>query len=288
MAAGKSKLHVWLLCVNCGLAMSRKKSYAAKIKNPSCSYKCMGEFNSKTLVGASNPNFRNFPAKVCFKCGEKFFSRAPGKKFCSHRTSPEKAKPRENELKLKAVRGCTICLAPVAKGIKRCEKCKVKPSGKLEIKTCGKCGGKSSQPFRIDGPIYFHRRCREWSGERNTNYKGGRKDLKNLIRDNPRTKEIRVKVFLKDGFSCRMCGQVGGSLQLDHIKKFSEIFEEFIRMNSTKTKEELHAISNEHYAFWDLNNFQTLCKPCNFKKELDYRSFKRLESRLRSEQDLAL
>jgi|JI10StandDraft_1071094.scaffolds.fasta_scaffold02886_24 hypothetical protein len=296
MASKKIMFRVWLLCANCGVAMMKKNSYAARTKNVTCGRKCMGEFNSKTMLGASNPNFRNFPAKVCLKCGKNFFTREHKRKFCSHqcfvlaRTDPKKKEARErekakaNRLKFVLVHGCVICLAPVSKGVRRCKKCKVKASGRFKIKTCGKCGENSTQMFRVNGPKYFHKQCRDRSGERNSNYKGGLKDLKAMIRDNPKIKEIRKKVFFLDGFSCRMCGQVGGNLQADHVRKFSEIFQEFVLINHGKTKDELCALSESHYEFWDLNNFQTLCKACNFKKELNHRSFKKLERRLKSEE----
>ena len=50
--------------------------------------------------------------------------------------------------------------------------------------------------------------------------------------------------FKRDNYTCQLCGQVGGYLQVDHIRRFADFPE--LR--------------------FDTDNGQTLCKPCHYKK----------------------
>lgn len=56
------------------------------------------------------------------------------------------------------------------------------------------------------------------------------------------------KVFLRDDYTCQICGDYGGNLHVDHIKKWSDYPE--LR--------------------FELDNCRTLCRPCHY-----YVTFKR-------------
>lgn len=68
----------------------------------------------------------------------------------------------------------------------------------------------------------------------------------------------RGDVFTRDDFICQHCGEKGGKLNADHIKKFSEILKEY---NITNLKEAL--VCSE---LWDINNGRTLCIPCHISR----------------------
>lgn len=61
-------------------------------------------------------------------------------------------------------------------------------------------------------------------------------------------RELQLKIFERDNYTCRVCQQYGGSLQVDHIKKWSDYPE--LRFN--------------------VDNCRTLCMACHY-----YVTFKR-------------
>jgi hypothetical protein len=69
----------------------------------------------------------------------------------------------------------------------------------------------------------------------------------------------RLKVFIRDNFTCQGCRRIGGELQAHHIKSFSDILKD----NNIKTIKE--ALLCEE--LWDINNGVTLCIDCH--KETD-------------------
>ena len=58
-------------------------------------------------------------------------------------------------------------------------------------------------------------------------------------------REWRTAVFIRDGFTCQICSKVGGRLQADHIKPFSQF----------------------PWLRHELSNGRTLCVPCHQKTE---------------------
>lgn len=82
------------------------------------------------------------------------------------------------------------------------------------------------------------------NGEYHWNWKGGKTPVNQRERSSGRYTEWRKAVFERDGFTCQICGQVGGGLQAHHIKRWSTNV-------------------NERY---QVSNGITLCKKCH--KEL--------------------
>jgi hypothetical protein len=80
-------------------------------------------------------------------------------------------------------------------------------------------------------------------GEKHWNWQGGKTDETRRIRNSWEYRQWRKAVFERDRYTCRVCGQVGGLLNADHIKPFS---------------------SYPHLRF-DVINGQTLCLPCHKK-----------------------
>lgn len=81
-------------------------------------------------------------------------------------------------------------------------------------------------------------------GSKHPLWKGGVTPTNNLIRKSARYKAWRKSVFERDNYTCVECG-TGGSIQADHIKRFSEYPE--LRFS--------------------LENGRTLCIPCHKKTE---------------------
>ena len=81
------------------------------------------------------------------------------------------------------------------------------------------------------------------SGDRANNWRGGLTPKNLLIRMSLDYRLWRSAVFLRDNYTCQLCGQVGGKLNADHIKKFADY-------------PELRFI---------VNNGRTLCEGCHKK-----------------------
>lgn len=91
---------------------------------------------------------------------------------------------------------------------------------------------------------YFACKYNGRSGEFHWNWQGGKTPVNQRERSSSKYAEWRKAVFLRDNFTCQMCGQVGGGLQAHHIKRWSTNV-------------------NERY---QLSNGVTLCEKCH--KEL--------------------
>ncbi len=82
----------------------------------------------------------------------------------------------------------------------------------------------------------------ERSGENNHNWKGGTQS-KDRIERVKFGKTIQKKVFERDDYTCQLCGERGGKLQVDHIQSWAEYIE--LR--------------------FDINNCRTVCMACHYQ-----------------------
>lgn len=80
-------------------------------------------------------------------------------------------------------------------------------------------------------------------GKEHYNWRGGVTSENETIRKSTEYKIWRLAVYQRDGYTCLMCGKVGGKLNVDHIKPFS-LYPE-LRL--------------------DINNGRTLCEICHRK-----------------------
>lgn len=92
-------------------------------------------------------------------------------------------------------------------------------------------------------------------GELSSNWQGGKTQLNLAIRGLSEYVAWREKIFIRDNYTCQMCGQVGYALQVDHIKAFAILLKE----NNIQT---LDAARNCE-KLWDINNGRVLCYPCH-------------------------
>lgn len=80
-------------------------------------------------------------------------------------------------------------------------------------------------------------------GANNHFWKGGVTPKNMMLRKSIEYKDWRRAVFERDNYTCVFCGQQGGRLNADHIKRFADYPE--LRL--------------------DLDNGRTLCEPCHRK-----------------------
>ena len=98
----------------------------------------------------------------------------------------------------------------------------------------------------------------KFTGKNNPNWKGNT-SIKKQIRTISNYYEWREKIFIRDNFTCQLCGISGEYLHADHIKPFAKIIDEY------KIKSFEDAI--ECKELWNTENGRSLCVPCH--KETD-------------------
>lgn len=99
----------------------------------------------------------------------------------------------------------------------------------------------------------------KFRGEKGANWQGGKTYFNQRIRETGKYKRWRRAIMERDSYTCVLCGQWGGELQVDHIKPFSLIIKE----NDITTLEQ----ADECKDLYLLDNGRVLCKPCH--KETD-------------------
>lgn len=96
------------------------------------------------------------------------------------------------------------------------------------------------------------------TGKDHWNWRGGTTSLREKIWGSIQYKEWRRKIFTRDRFTCRICGQKSGVLNADHYPKSMR---EVIRVNSLKTVADARSCK----VLWDTRNGRTLCLSCHRK-----------------------
>lgn len=93
-------------------------------------------------------------------------------------------------------------------------------------------------------------------GAGNPNWKGGINDLLNTIRKSSKQTTWRESVFIRDKFTCVLCGyDKGHIIEADHIVPLSFLVKKF----KIKTIEDAFICE----ALWDTQNGRTLCRFCH-------------------------
>lgn len=90
-------------------------------------------------------------------------------------------------------------------------------------------------------------------------WKGGTKNILNLVRELYEYRQWRSDVFQRDRYICQLCSNKGGKIEVDHIKPFSLIIKE----NNIKNIQEALDCAE----LWNLNNGRTLCKSCHSRTD---------------------
>ncbi len=251
---------IFLICPECDHAFRVKKSHQYKSK--CCSKKCLSSYYKKKFKGKNNPNYKNKGIKKCIRCGSEYKSYNKNRKYCCYECSfvrrdfIKQPKQTKKEIQKK------LFIKKLIKILKLISKKKL-----IEKFKCICCGGiflQSSKRKRIKK--YCGNICRtsNLTGKLNPNYKDGRKNLKLRIRETG--KHLQREILKRDNFTCLRCGQVGGSLNVDHIFPFSKLFQNFIKENKHLNDDELFLKAKRSAVFNNPLNLQTLCRSCNIKK----------------------
>jgi predicted restriction endonuclease len=93
------------------------------------------------------------------------------------------------------------------------EKLKIKKYQDILCKTCSKL----IRPWHK----YCSQKCYLRKGKNNPNYIDGRTPENHKIRNSLKYKIFRKKVFERDNYTCKICGEIGEKLNVHHIKPFS-------------------------------------------------------------------
>lgn len=116
-------------------------------------------------------------------------------------------------------------------------------TGILNLSGCGAKGWDVF--FKLDERIAKYNSLENGrpSGEFHWNWKGGITPRNQRERSSKEYAEWRKAVFMRDGFTCQICGKVGGGLNAHHIKRWSTNVDER----------------------YQISNGITLCKECHKK-----------------------
>lgn len=242
-------------------------------KRTTCSRMCMANLYKTTLLGKNNPNFRNINSKKCIKCNQNFFSYNKKRKFCSMSCYKPKNPNVKKLKKIIRIWTCKDCSIQVKRKKARCDPCR-NMRGRINVE-CSGCSKKYiTRKTSIRGIRFFCSnscRMKNMNGKYNPNWKHGLNPLPTMIRNSLKNKELKIVILKRDKYSCIQCHQVGGKLHVDHKKKFSIIFDEFLKNTKETDKYKLFTYAMEYPDFWDESNLQVLCKKCNWNKELEFR-----------------
>lgn len=250
------------VCLYCKGEYYIKRSHA---KGSSyCSRKCMATGYSARLRGEANPNYRGVGNRKCVFCLSDYFHYY-NKKYCSFQCySAFKAKNKKVVIKkIRLPKPVKIVRPKMPKKTLICRTCK-----KTEVVNYS------------DDRKYCNFRCYKKLGSSNPNWRGGINGLSQIIRGSRKNRELIRVILRRDDYTCQECGTRGGDLEVDHIVKFEVIFREFLtKYDDYDTEVDKAILANlamKYEMFWEKGNLRTLCRMCNWHREMAYRKTKRI------------
>ena len=186
------------------------------------------KFCSKICANRFNGRLRRRPNKLCEFCSVEFYPKSKYIRFCSQKCAIEKRKLDGGFSEPRAKMTAEQKLAQ-SKRIKA-----YYDNGGIPWNKGVK------QPERSGPNHHFWGKKRpEVSGCNNVNWKGG---VSANARFNNDYRIWRDRVFVRDNYTCQICGVTNVYVQADHIKRYSEFPE--LR--------------------YDIDNGRTLCVPCHY------------------------
>lgn len=96
-------------------------------------------------------------------------------------------------------------------------------------------------------------------GSKGHNWLGGITPLVKVTRGCFVYRQWRSDVFMRDDYTCTLCGLRGSKLNVDHVKPLSVIFHEYAL---SSFQEVLDCAE-----LWNINNGRTLCESCHRKTD---------------------
>jgi len=226
-----------------------EKQYMDTVNNRKRKF-CSTSCYYKSTAGSGNPNYKAKQIKFnCKTCGDEFESYGVTPTYCSlscKGKDPVQLKrlaeqslyaarqPKPHKIKLGNKCKCKACgieFRSEYKGRRYCPKHKGKYMGgklqKSNITTCVNCG----ESFKAKVASLPRKTCSkechsDWQtkrqiGELSHFWQGGKTSEAMKIRNSKEYTRWRKAVFIRDDYTCQICGQRGGKLNADHIKAFS-------------------------------------------------------------------
>ncbi len=92
-------------------------------------------------------------------------------------------------------------------------------------------------------------------GSGNHKWKGGITSWRNCLRGTAAYGQWRRQIFVRDGFRCQLCGEIGLRLEAHHIVLLSTLLEE----NGITSIDD----AIECQSLWDTENGVTMCEDCH-------------------------
>lgn len=87
----------------------------------------------------------------------------------------------------------------------------------------------------------------DFRGKKHWNWQGGVAYYRDTIEQSPEYKQWRKAIFERDGYTCLVCGEVGGRLNAHHIKSFKKYPEVRFEVNNGITLcIDCHCLNNLH------------------------------------------
>lgn len=206
-----------------------------------CSRKCYGKWRSKNIIGQDSPTWRGgLITNNCLICKTELKTVASrikmGRgKYCSKKCAFLGQKRGKNK-------SCIICSKifyvrnSEMRNSSKKYYCSV-PCYHIFLK------GDNPNPNKSHPNIFKGKKRLELAGAKNPNWKGGINPINDTIRKSLESQEWKWKVTKRDNYTCQVCGQKGGILNANHIKKFAD----YPKMR------------------FELNNGITLCRNCHIK-----------------------
>lgn len=233
-------------CIDCQKDLNTSSKWLKTLRCHSCENKRrhnVGFFNSK---GKNNPNYKTgksykqFFCKICINP----ISRSnvySGQKMCRCCMNQIRGFNQRKIINL----NCIDCGKPISLasyyGNKRCQSCHAKNLWKLHI-------------FKIK------------KGKNHPSYIDGRTKIQHKIRNQKIYSNWVKKCFWRDNYTCQLCGQRGGNLNVHHKLPLATIVKLY-RIKNWKQAQKCKLL-------WDINWGITLCRKCHETIDIQLRNSK--------------
>lgn len=181
--------------------------------------------------------------KKCIVCGKEYakpyhtsVSDWKERKYCSLRCINVGRIPHNKYLVSKKCGNCKNRFQPRAKKNKYCSRRCARAKQIIPLKSLRRGAKKRSGENNSSKRPEVREKLRVmFSGSNSHFWKGGKTAESKLIRDSLQYRNWRAEVFKRDNFTCQMCGQRGGKIQADHIKRFADYPELRLKLSNGRT-----------------------------------------------------